>query len=202
MLRADWTEAAAAVLARGWARLTEAVPADLVGRLADTPRPGWHPLPEEEGVVRQQGFGSYLPVADAHGTVRNVADGIAASLTDAMAGLGMPGVPAFNDVCWTRYPKGRGHITAHRDPPAYGGVIAVVTLAGAARFQVWDEPEGASPPSGWRTRSGDLVVLRGQGWPRSHDRCPRHGVEPPVDADRMIMTLRHNTRGAGVPYDL
>ena len=141
-------------------------------------------------------------MADADVAVRDLAGEIATSLTEAMAVLGMPAVPTFNDVSWTRYPEGRGHITAHRDPPAYGGVIAVVTLAGAARFQVWDEPEGVPPPSEWRTRSGDLVVLRGQGWPRTHDLCPRHGVEPPVDGDRMIMTLRYNTRGAGVPYDL
>ncbi len=200
VLRTDWTQAAQAVLRRGWVRLVEAVPTDVVPGLVDVPRPGWHQLSEEEGVVRQQGFGSYLPLAEAELTVRNVAEEIAVSLTDAVAALGMPKVPAFNEVTWTRYPDGRGHITAHRDPPAYSGVIAVVTLVGAARFRVWDEPEG-SPRTEWLTASGDIVVLRGHGWPRSEARCPKHEVDAP-EGDRMIMTLRHNTRGPGGGYDL
>ncbi len=201
VLRAGWTQAAEAVLGRGWVRLVEAVPTDVVPGLVDVPRPRWHQLPEQEGVVRQQGFGSYLPVAEVAVTVRNVAEEIAVSLTDAVAVLGMPQVPAFNEVTWTRYPDGRGHITAHRDPPAYSGVIAVVTLMGAARFRVWDEPEG-SPLTEWLTASGDVVVLRGHRWPRSEARCPRHEVGAPVEGDRIIMTLRHNTRGAGGGYDL
>ena len=200
-LRADWTQAAEAVLARGWVRLVEAVPTELVIGLVDAPRPGWHQLPEEEGVVRQHGFGSYLPVAEAAVTVRNVADEIAVSLTDAVAVLGIPQAPAFNEVTWTRYPDGHGHITAHRDPGAYSGLIAVVTLMGAARFRVWDEPEG-SPLTEWLTAPGDVVVLRGHRWPSSQARCPKHEVGTPVEGDRMIMTLRHNTRGAGGGYNL
>ncbi len=49
ILQADWTQAAEAVLARGWVRLAEAVPTDFVSDLVNTPRPGWHELPEEEG---------------------------------------------------------------------------------------------------------------------------------------------------------
>lgn len=201
VLRADWTQAAQAVLGRGWVRLVEAVPTDLVPRLVDAPRPGWHQLPEKEGVVRQQGFGSYLSVAQAAVTVRNVAEEIAVSLTDVVTVVGMPQVPAFNEVTWTLYPDGRGHITAHRDPLGYSGVIAVVTLIGAARFRVWDEPEG-SPLTEWATASGDVVVLGGHRWPRAQARSPKHEVAAPVEGDRMIMTLRHNTRGAGGGYDL
>jgi len=197
-LRADWNSATDAVLARGWARLTEAVPDGLVSRLVDTPRPEWHELPEEEGVVRQHGLGSFLPVVEAAETVRNLADEIAASLTGAGAVHGLPRVPAFDEASWTWYPEGHGHITAHRDPPACGGVIAVVTLIGSAPFRVWDEPEG-SPLVEWSTGAGDVVVLQGRGWSRSQDRCPRHGVGPRSGV--MIMTLRHNTRGAGNGYD-
>ena len=180
-LRADWTQAAEAVLARGWVRLVEAVPTDLVIDLVDAPRPGWHQLPEEEGVVRQHGFGSYLAVAEAAVTVRNVADEIALSITDAVAVLGIPHVPAFNEVTWTRYPHGHEHITAHRDPGAYSGLIAVVTLMGAAPFRVWDEPEG-SPLTEWLTACGDVVVLRGHRWPTFQARCPNHEVGTPVRA--------------------
>ena len=201
VLAADWPEAAKAVIARGWVRLVEAVAIPVVQALLDTRRPAWHPLPEEEGVVRQHGSGSYLPVDDAEATVRNLATEIVASLTDAMAVLGVVQVPPFNEVTWTHYPDGRGHITAHRDPPAYGGVIAVVTLEGSARFRVWEDHEGSRVEE-WPTGTGDIVVLRGHGWPRSDLRCPRHEVDPPAQGDRMIMTLRHNTRGPGGGYDL
>ncbi len=73
VLAADWPEAAKAVVSRGWVRLVEAVAIPVVQALVDTPRPAWHPLPEEEGVVRQHGSGSYLPVDDAEATVRNLA---------------------------------------------------------------------------------------------------------------------------------
>ena len=114
VLRADWTQAAEAVLGRGWVRLVEAVPTKLGSALVNVPRLGWHPLPEKEGVVRQQGFGSYLPLAETELTVRNVAEEIAVSLTDAVAVLGMPRVPGVQ----------RGHLdplsrrprTHHRPP--------------------------------------------------------------------------------------
>lgn len=198
ILQTDWTQAAEAVLARGWVRLAEAVPTDFVSDLVHAPRPGWHELPEEEGVVRQKGFGAYLRLAEADLTVRSIADEIAASLTGV---VGMAKVPPFNEVTWTLYPQGRGHITSHRDPAAYSGIVAVVTLIGAARFRIWDEP-GGSPLSEWPSGSGDVVALRGHGWPNSQARCPRHEVGRPVEGDRMIMTLRHNTRGAGGGYDL
>ncbi|MGI8808741.1 MAG: ester cyclase [Acidimicrobiales bacterium] len=132
---ADWAQAADGVVERGWAHLAGAVPVDLVQPLLEARRPEWHPLPEEEGVVRQQGFGSYLPLAQAEETVQRFAEESAQCLTDALSARD---IPAFNEVTWTQYPSGRGHITAHREPRAYGGVIAVVTLEGAALFEVWD----------------------------------------------------------------
>ena len=41
----------------------------------------------------------------------------------------------------------------------------------------------------------------GNGWPTPNARCPMHAADPPPDGERMIMTFRHNIRGAGGGYD-
>lgn len=54
----------------------------------------------------------------------------------------------------------------------------------------------------WTVVPGVMVIMQGHGWPRADSRCPVHEVEPPVAHERMIMTLRHSTRGAGGGYDV
>lgn len=105
-------------------------------------------------------------------------------------------VPKFNEVSWTHYPAAMGFITKHRDPPGAGGVIAIATLTGRATFRVWADSRSVS----WQTTPGDVVLLRGHGWPRPGALCPVHEVEPPAEQDRMIMTFRHNRGGAGAAY--
>ena len=63
--------------------------------------------------------------------------------------------PLFNEVTWSLYPEGTGHITAHRDPAGVGGVIAIVTLRGTAAFDVRAPNERVE----WLTEAGDLVLL-------------------------------------------
>ena len=109
-------------------------------------------------------------------------------------------MPSFNEATWTRYPDQVGHITAHRDPPAYQGVIAVFTLIGTAVFRIWNDLD--STIDEWATMPGDVIVLQGKDWPRPGALCPRHEVEQPFDGDRLIMTLRFNSRGAGGGYDV
>jgi hypothetical protein len=64
-----------------------------------------------------------LPVPTAPSVLINALDHVVAA--DAP-------LPAFNEVSLTLYPRGSGHITAHRDPAAFTGVIAVTTLSGSA----------------------------------------------------------------------
>ncbi len=52
----------------------------------------------------------------------------------------------------------------------------------------------------WETCDGDLVILRGHGWPHEGSLCPLHEVESPRVGDRMTMTFRHNRRGPGGDY--
>ena len=115
-------------------------------------------------------------------------------------------VPAFDEVEWSRSVDGVGYITAHRDPPGVGGVIAIVTLSGTTRFRVWPgdvdprQDPGAAPPAEWDTGDGDLVLLRGTGWPHSDARCLVHEVDSPPSGERAVLTFRHNRGGPGADY--
>jgi hypothetical protein len=137
-------------------------------------------------------------MADCEPRVQQVGNELISSLSFGAVIHGYPPIPSFNEVTWTRYPQGTGHITAHRDPEAYGGVIAIFTLFGGAAFQVIDTEIGTQ----WTTEPGDVVVLRGHAWPTSDAKCPGHAVEAPTESDRMIMTLCFNSPGAGGGYDV
>jgi hypothetical protein len=86
-----------------------------------------------------------------------------------------PFVPGFNEVSWTRYPAHQGRITRHRDFREYGGIIAVFTLQGSSIFRVYDSDIDAVE---WQTKPGQLVLLRGEGWPFAGKRCPRTRSTP------------------------
>lgn len=189
----DWAAGRAALCAVGWCRLPVAIAPELCEELAGAPSE-WHALPPTEGRhgLRQHGYSSYRRLDEADVVVRQIASEVAESIT--VADLSLPPVPPFNEVTWTRYPAGKGFITKHQDPPGVGGVIAITTLAGRATFRVWSDD-----PVEWQTGPGDVVLLRGYGWPTEGARCPMHEVEPPVE-ERLIMTFRHNRRGAGAPY--
>jgi len=190
----DWAEVAGSVTERGWIRLERVVDARACARLATAASATWEPLPEVEGDVRQGGLRTGVSFDDAAPVVQRFGRTICDSLTAARSDL--PAVPCFNEVLWSRSHDGVGFITAHRDPPAAGGVIAIVTLRGQAGFRVWN----GSRDTEWETADGDLVLLCGNGWPRDDARCPVHAVESPRRGDRLTMTLRHNTRGPGADY--
>lgn len=191
-----WNEVVSALATCGWARAPEAVDAALGEALMVDNGRQWREA-GDEGVVRQHVIGSYTPFDEALPVVRAVGDRLVAGLTAEARRQGLAEIPAFNEVTWGRYPAGRGHITAHRDPSAYGGVVAVFTLAGHARFRVWTTPEEVSE---WETGPGQLVLLRGAGWPAAASLCPLHEVDPPLCGERMIMTFRRNSAGAGAGY--
>ena len=152
--------------------------------------------PTGGGVVRQHGFGSYVPFEDAGVAVQKLASQVVTQLARA-ATPGTPILPPFNEATWTHYPAGLGHISEHRDPPAYTGIIVVTTLLGEARFVACSD---GGDQQEWLTSTGDIVLLTGWGWPTDRSRCPVHAVDPPAATDRMILTLRSNARGAGADY--
>jgi hypothetical protein len=195
----DWNSAVQAVIDSGWCRVPEAISARQADRLIRAATGAWRPLPHNEGggTVYQAGFAAFSILESSGLLVRGMAQSLKRCLMNAVP-AGCPELPAFNEVSWTRYPEGAGHITGHRDPPGCGGVIAVLTLAGAATFYIG--PSRDRSTDSWQTSRGDLVILRGFGWPVTGARCVVHGVEPPPAGERMIMTFRHNRGGAGADY--
>jgi hypothetical protein len=194
----DWAAAVASLAGPGWFHSETALTSELVEDMRHANPGTWHALQEDEGggSVRQVGSATYLPMAESPDAVVKVATELVSQLSIPAEAMGFPAVPSFNEVTWTWYPEGEGHITAHRDPPRVGGVIAVFTLEGATTFRITDGEHGAE----WPVVSGDLVILRGRGWPTSEAWCPVHAVDPPVGGNRMIMTMRFNVGGAGAPY--
>jgi hypothetical protein len=206
----DWACVGGTLVANGSVRIQGAVNDSLARKLIDATRAPWQTLPKEQGPVQQNGFASYMSVAEAEVSVRNLAADIVRELTSS-APLDVPAIPHFNEVSWTRYPAATGRITTHRDPAPFDGIIAIATLSGHATFSVWGgavhgTPDvvlaGGTPPTEWDASAGDLILLRGNGWPTPDARCPMHEVSAPADGERTIMTFRHNTRGAGGGYDV
>lgn len=190
----NWADAARSLIEKGWVRLESVVPSHTRSLLMEAVPTTWAPLPEVEKSVRQGGLSAGVFFDRAAPTVQEFGRTLCDSLTKARSDL--PAIPFFNEVQWGQSHDGIGYITAHHDPPGAGGVIAIVTLLGAALFRVWQ----GSQTTEWETGDGDLVMLRGHGWPHESSLCPLHEVESPRVGDRMTMTLRHNRRGPGGDY--
>jgi hypothetical protein len=191
----DWTSAVNSLTAVGWVRFEGVVDGPTCAHLAGAAPMTWQAEAATIGNVRQSGLSCGVDVDRSDAIVRHFGIMICDSLTDALP-PGTASVPCFNVATWGTSTNGIGYITAHRDPPAAGGVIATVTLWGQAAFRVWN---GAQLTE-WITGDGDLVILRGNGWPTKDSTCPVHEVESPVDGDRMTLTLRSNKRGQAAGY--
>ena len=207
----DWAAAIESLGGPGWVRLPSVVSARTCERLSEAAPSSWSPLIEDEegsGFVRQGGLSCHAELARAASVVRWFAQSVESAINRTRS-ANMLGLPAFNHAQWGTSLDGIGFITRHRDPPKAGGIIAITTLAGRARFRVWDDDGVSDLPSArhtrataheWHTEGGDLVLLRGGGWPSQASRCPVHEVESPPVGDRIILTLRHNKDGFGANY--
>lgn len=204
----DWAEVADQLISSGWARLSGAVGSDALEALEHAAPGSWSALPETEGSagVRQAGVACHSSVDSAADSVRSLAEEIYAGV-DGAIGRGVAPLPRFNHAEWCRADRGQKYITPHRDPDTAGGVIAVLTIHGRAVFRVWDLDGSLADAQGhpalaaaWETDDGDLVLMRGGGWPLPTSRCPIHEAESPHEGDRVTLTLRHNKRGYGSDY--
>jgi len=99
--------------------------------------------------------------------------------------------PPLNDLIVQRYPVGSAGITPHRDHIRYRDLVAIVTLAGRARFFVCADRSGRDarevdlPPGG-------LLLMRAPGFAGRRDR-PFHMLSE-VSERRVSLGLRHDTR--------
>lgn len=191
-----WSEAISDLVAHGWELVPDAIAPAFIKAVDGDERREWLLQSGNEGVVHQYAYTAYLPLFDVATSVRALGDGLVAGISDVARLRGLPSLPAFNEVTWSRYPARMGHITAHHDPPAYGGVTAIFTLHGHASFRVVDD-DGTTQ---WETAPGQLVLLRGVDWPAPDSRCPDHEAGASQAGDRSIMTFRHKSGGAGAGY--
>jgi hypothetical protein len=201
----DWEAVSRALAGRGWSRLSRAVDPDVLTELETAAPRRWAALPHTEGSagVRQAGRSCHSDIASAAGAVRALATAIRDGIERSR---GAAELPAFNHAEWCQPDNGRMFITPHRDPQRASGVIAIVTLRGRVLFRIWDidgtnadaerHPEMAEQ---WQTAGGDVVLMRGGGWPTPAARCPIHEAQQAA-GERMTLTLRHNTGGFGADY--
>ncbi len=97
----------------------------------------------------------------------------------------------YNDLAVQRYRPGSRGITPHRDHIRYQGLVALVILAGEARFFVCPDRSGAgareipSPP-------GSLLLMRAPGYAGAKIR-PFHMLKD-VASHRVSLGLRYDTR--------
>lgn len=151
---------------------------------------------EGERAVHQD-FEICMPVP-AGSRFHHCRDALERLLARALAHMADPPLadaPRLNDLVVQRYPVGSLGITAHRDHLAYRHLVAIVTLAGRARFFVSSDRSGENarevpiPP-------GSLLLMRAPGFAGRDDR-PFHFLNE-VAEERVCLGLRHDVRmGAG-----
>ena len=144
-----------------------------------------------------QDFEICMPVPDGS-LFHACRDAVERLLARALAVMPAPPLaapPPLNDLVVQRYPAGSRGITAHRDHLCYRDLVAIVTLAGQARFFVSADRSGENarelpiPP-------GSLLLMRAPGFAGRDDR-PFHFLTD-VTEERVCLGLRHDVRaGAG-----
>ncbi len=119
---------------------------------------------------------------------------IARLVAAALATLDPPPLaapPRFNDLIVQRYPVGSAGITPHRDHINYEGLVAIVTLAGRARFFICPDRSGREARE-VPMPAGSLLLMRAPGFAGRRDR-PFHMLSE-VTETRVSLGLRHDAR--------
>ena len=136
---------------------------------------------------------------------RSLAAALGAQLREALSLAPCLDEPAgfrLNDLILQRYRRGSFGITPHRDHVGYRGLVAIITLSGAAPFFVCADRAGRAareipaPP-------GHLLLMRAPGYGAPRPR-PFHFLGTVTEA-RLSLGLRYDSRrdapgpsGAGV----
>ncbi|MDH3474790.1 MAG: alpha-ketoglutarate-dependent dioxygenase AlkB [Rhodospirillales bacterium] len=103
----------------------------------------------------------------------------------------LPTPPPLNDLVVQRYPVGSRGITPHRDHLRYRDLVALVNLAGRARFFICPDRSGREareiplPP-------GSVLLMRAPGFAGRSDR-PFHMLSE-VTETRISLGLRHDVQ--------
>lgn len=140
-----------------------------------------------------QDFEICMPVPDGSRFhhCRDALERLLARTLEDMQAPPLAAPPRLNDLVVQRYPAGSLGITAHRDHLSYRNLVAIITLAGRARFFVSTGRSGESarevpiPP-------GSLLLMRAPGFAGREDR-PFHFLNE-VAEERVCLGLRHDVR--------
>ena len=97
---------------------------------------------------------------------------------------------APSEARYMRYAGTGAGLGPHRDGKCYRVVVCVFSLAGSAPFHVYEDHEGALPAADLLVEPGDLVLLRAPGFWGDGDGRRRHAVGPPLEEERISLTLR------------
>lgn len=151
------------------------------------------PLVGTAGREVRQDFELTMDIPQAH-PLRD----LAAALTDLtlaalarMAPNPLPQGLVYNDLIVQRYAAGSAGITPHRDHIRYVGLVALVTLAGDARFFLCDDRAGSNPRE-FGMAPGGITLMRAPGF-AGRDERPFHCVTE-ICQPRLSLGLRHDTR--------
>jgi hypothetical protein len=142
---------------------------------------------EGERAVRQD-FQICMPVPDGSPfhACRDKLERLLARALAAMPAPPLDAPPRLNDLVVQRYPVGSLGITAHRDHVGYRDLVAIVTIAGQARFFI------SSDRSGENAREVPLLLMRAPGFAGRDDR-PFHFLNE-VSEERVCLGLRRDVR--------
>jgi hypothetical protein len=173
--------------------LVPARAAELVGELAAR---RFTPLEPVIGTVHQRGEGLTIELDEA-GVPATAT--LVSELADEVRGSGIPGTAGYtpNEVTCQRYPDHSSGIGPHMDQRRYRLLVAAFTLVGEAPFTVFEDRSAATVVRAWRTRAGDLCLLRAPGLADIPDGRPTHAVGGPDAGTRLSLTVRMNQSGLG-----
>ncbi len=147
--------------------------------------------PEERRVEQHFDLCMRFPPESPFRRLAAALEGLIGSALDRLERPPLDANPPLNDLIVQRYPAGSRGITPHRDHLRYRGLVAIVTLAGRARFFVCADRGGLGareiplPPGG-------LLLMRAPGFAGRGDR-PFHMLSE-VTEPRLSLGLRHDIR--------
>ncbi len=151
------------------------------------------PLVGGAGREVRQDFELTMDIPPGH-ALRQVASALTELTLAALARLTPNPLPeglVFNDLIVQRYAAGSAGITPHRDHIRYVGLVALLTLAGDARFFLCDDRAGSAPRE-FGMAPGGITLMRAPGFPGEPQR-PFHCVSG-IRQPRVSLGLRHDTR--------
>ena len=175
----------------GFAHVPDILPASERRRLlreAEIARSRFLALPERVNGVQQRADQLTLRVGHPHQPAVNE---LSRSLREAVKGWpAASGAAQFSptEARYMRYTGTSAGLGPHRDGKCYRLLVCVLSLAGSARFSVL--ADGVMPATDVLVEPGDLIVLRAPGFAGGADGRRRHAVGPPLDDERISLTVR------------